>query len=737
MAAETVLKSTYMDDSIDSVDTEEEGIELYQQLDGLWSLEGMKARKWISNSSKVISATPEEDRATEFNLGGQKDPVVKTLGLSWKSKEDVLSIATAEVPPDISLTKRNVLKKIATVFDPLGFASPYVVVAKILLQELWTRGYDWDEVILDEIGDKIMQWFQQLESLAGIRVQRCLREMKKVVMKKVITFVDASIQAYGTVVYLLCEYDDGTASSRIIAFKTKVAPLKPITVPRLELMAAILGLRLAQNIIRTLEIPVQTVLFFSDSKDVLWWVRGCGRDFRPFVANRVGEIQMETEPWQWQYVPTEQNPADLCTRGASPSELKNSPLWWNGPSWLLEDQAKWPKMDVGSRPVKLPETKASKEELKEKGNSTFTTRQGRCSKQQPTEQQITNDEWQLDSKRFSSWIRLVRLHARVKRVVHNMKNGAEKHCSKELIPDEIRDAEEDIIRQAQKEAFVEEYAMLQKKKPVSQRSILSKLNPVLDEQGIIRSDSRLRYAEYLPYHVRFPIILPRGHWTTKLIVKYHHEMANHDAGTNFVLSQINQKYWIIAAREEIREWERTCNECKKRKNKAATQIMAPLPSRRTRLTYRAFDQAAVDYAGPIQTIQGRGKKRLKRWLCVFTCTATRAIHLEVAFGLDTDSFLNAFERFTSRRGIPSEIISDNGTNFVGAVSELKELANKLDKEKIQRFTAHKNVKWVFNPPAAPHFGGVFESMVKTAKRALYAVLGNSDVTDEELIDRFR
>ena len=244
-------------------------------------------------------------------MNDSKDPVVKTLGLSWESKEDVLSVSAADAPPDTLMTKRNVLKKIAAVFDPLGFVSPFVLVAKILLQELWTRGYDWDDVILDEIGDRILRWFQQLGSLASLRIPRCLRQSKKVLTKTIITFVDASIQAYGAVVYLLCEYEDQTTSSRMIASKSKVAPLKPLTVPRLELMGAILGLRLTQNISRVLEIPMQSVMFFSDSKYVLWWIRGRGRDFRSFVANRVGEIQMATEPCQWQYVPTDQNPADL------------------------------------------------------------------------------------------------------------------------------------------------------------------------------------------------------------------------------------------------------------------------------------------------------------------------------------------------------------------------------------------------------------------------------------------
>ena len=163
--------------------------------------------------------------------------------------------------------------------------------------------------------------------------------------------------------------------------------------------------------------------------------------------------------------------------------------------------------------------------------------------------------------------------------------------------------------------------------------------------------------------------------------------------------------------------------------------MVPLPPNCLRFTYRAFDQTGVDYAGSITTIQGRGKARQKRWLCVFTCFSARAIQIEVAWRLDTEGFLNAFARFTSRRGVPKEMTSDNGTNFVAAVNELKDLVNKLYQDKIKRDGGQGNIKWKFNSPAAPHFflGGVFETVVKAAKKAVYAVLGNSDVTDEELI----
>ena len=154
-----------------------------------------------------------------------------------------------------------------------------------------------------------------------------------------------------------------------------------------------------------------------------------------------------------------------------------------------------------------------------------------------------------------------------------------------------------------------------------------------------------------------------------------------------MLLQISGRFCIVAAREEITAWENERSECKTHRNKPATHIMGPLPQVRLRFTFCAFDQTAVDYAGPFTTIQGRGCQRLKRWLCVFTGLSTHAVHLEVAWGLDTDSFLNAFTRVTSRRGVPKKMISDNGTNFAGAVNELKELVRQLEKNKIQGTTA--------------------------------------------------
>ena len=326
-----------------------------------------------------------------------------------------------------------------------------------------------------------------------------------------------------------------------------------------------------------------------------------------------------------------------------------------------------------------------------------------------TSQPKEDKTWRLDPQRFSDWSWHIRVFARVKRALYNMRNPDQRKAERELTIDEIKEVEKDVIQLAQQDGFRADYELVKRNKPLTSSSPLIKLDPRIDESGVIRSDGRLKFAEQLPYEVRHPVILPRGHWVTKLIVKHYHERANHNAEVNFILSQNNEKYWIIAAREEIHDWEKECNCCKRRRSRPANQIMALLPKVRLLFTYRAFDQCGVGYAGPFTTIQGRGRRQQKRWLCVFTCLSVRAVHLEMAWAMDTDAFLNAFSRFTSRRGVPKEVVSDNGTNFVGAVNELKE---------------------------APHFGGVHEILVKAAKKAIYAVLSNGVVNDEELITIF-
>ena len=730
LAAETVSKSTYMDDSMDSMSDDSQGIELYRQLEELWNKAGMHARKWLSNSIKVLEKIPIEDRASEVDINEDPLPMVKTLGVTWLPEEDVFTFKANPPEETFQFTKRNFLRKIATLFDPIGFLAPFTIRAKIMMQEMWTAGLEWDELCPGELINKSREWFCELEELPVIKVSRCLRSgPEQVALSETLhTFVDASQDAYGAVIYSRVVYESGSVSTRLVAAKSKVAPLTTTSIPRLELLAAVLGLRLTESTSRVFSGALGQAVFWSDSMNVLWWLRGRSRRFKPFVANRVGEIQSLTNPKQWRYVSTHENPADLITRGMRISDMAKEEKWWNGPDFLQKEEPHWPVNRIETDLI------TEEKEIKKKAQDRQDSLQARSEDWAMVSVHDDDQLWRFDPKRFSSWLRLIRVQAWVRRFIDNCRSC--KRESGQLKSEEIEDATFQVIRSAQRKAFPDEYLALQRQRELPKKSKLLGLRPWLDEEGQMRCDGRLKYAEFLPHDARFPIILPRKNCVTKLIVKHYHEKGNHAGGTNQTLATLSTRFWIICGREEIREWEKECNECQKRKAKAAKQVMAPLPQIRLRSSLRAFAQTAVDFGGPFVTVQGRRTRRQKRYLCLFTCLASRAVHLEMAYALDTDSFLNAFYRMVNRRGLPKEMLSDNGGNFVGANKELCDLVKELDQEKITKLTANQGVNWKFNPPLAPHFGGVHETMIKAAKRAIHAILGNADITDEELTTAF-
>ena len=274
-------------------------------------------------------------------------PAVKTLAVLRDPKEDIFKFQIQQPKlPNESLTKREFLKKTATLFDPLGLLAPYTVRARIFLQEMWTSGVDWDEDVPVDIANKAWSWFQELEGLPEIRIPRCLRLDLDIQSIELHSFVDASELAYGAAVYQRTEYENGAVSCRLIPAKLHVAPLPAISIPRLELMAAVLGLNLTMSITSSLDIPIKEVTFWSESLNVLYWVRGSSRKFKPFVSNRVGEIQSNTNPEQWRYLPTLDNPADMTTRGETPTALAATRKWWEGPEYILSKPGKWPENKV-------------------------------------------------------------------------------------------------------------------------------------------------------------------------------------------------------------------------------------------------------------------------------------------------------------------------------------------------------------------------------------------------------
>ena len=721
LASASVFESTYMDDTLDSVEDEETAIQFYHELKELWGRAGMVARKWLSNSENVLKEIPEDERAASVDLENSELPVSKTLGLRWMSKEDFFTYIS-KLPESRNFSKRTFLSLMAAVFDPLGFLSPFIIKAKIIMQELWLEGLNWDDKLPLEINGKLQRWCDDLEILSVIRIPRCVRLSRCPISMSLHLFSDASKEAMATVAYARTKYESGDICVRLIASKSKVAPLRVTSIPRLELMGATMSVRLASILAPIFEVQEQDVYYWTDSMNVLWWISRRSKTLKTFVANRVGVIHRGSKPHQWRHVSGKTNPADLASRGTTIEELEEAKIWWNGPDFLNKEPNEWPeKLAVAATPS------AKKEESQKWKNlgSTFHVRT-----------LTLEEESRLNPNRYSKFNRLVRVTAWVVRFISNCRSKRSDRIGTELSVEELRDSELSIIQSTQEKSFQSEFEDLRKEKKLSNSSPLITFHPFVDDDQVLRANSRLANAEFLTYDIKYPIILPRREWVTKLIIRSYHSTGEHAKGTNHTLAELSEKYIIPQAREEIRSTEAECNYCKKKKAKPASQIMAPLPRIRLKQPLHAFNKMSVDFGGPFQSIQGRGRRRAKRYLCLFTCLQSRAVHLELAYSLDTDSFLNAFYRMTSRRGLPEEAVSDNGSNFVSGNRELQELVQQLDDQKIQSSLANRGVKWHFNPPLAPNFGGVHEAMIKAAKRAISAVLHNADINDEELHTTF-
>jgi hypothetical protein len=493
--------------------------------------------------------------------------------------------------------------------------------------------------------------------------------------------------------------------------KARVTPLRAVSIPRLELMAAVLGLRLAIRVRELLGIT--TLWFWTDSTDVIAWLHGQSRRYKPFVSHRVAEMQEKTSPSHLRHVPVTLNPADLASRGANIADLVGGKPWTDGPGFLYQDEAHWPTRK--GQPMEELSELASEEVSKSRTNTAVVN-------QEPAVEPI------IDCTRHSRWIRLVRVTSWVLRFAKLLRSPREDRVSSSsLTATEIEEAEMYWIRWIQQDKYREAIAKLRDNQPINSGQLKS-LSPFLDGEGLLRVGGRLQGSD-LPYNAQHPLIVPpRNHLTTLIVRRVHEDIGKHTKGVNAVLAELRQKYWVMFGREEAKRVGSACVKCTKQKKHAMGQIMAPLPAHRVTIPIRAFARSGVDYGGPY-TVRITRNTSAKRWLCLFTCTTSRAVHLEIAFSLDTPSFLNAFSRMVARRGKPELVVSDNGTNFVGAERELAELVRNLDQDRIINDAANQGITWRFNPPWGSHHGGVFEALIKSAKRSLK---GEARLSDEEL-----
>ena len=713
LAAKAVQDSFYVDDGLTGSDTVAKAITLRKELQELFAKGRFLLRKWSSNKQEVLDDIPPDLREQQVvNVLPSAEGYSKTLGLEWNSHLDAFRLTISDIPRLGALTKRQLVSDVAKVFDALGWFAPTTVKMKILLQHVWESGVGWDEAVPAAMQDIWHQWRNELPILFDKHIMRCyVPQGFNVVSTQLHGFSDASEDAYAAVVYLRITDTSGNSHVSLVISKMKVAPIKRLTIPRLELCGAHLLSKLLQHVREILSVPLEDVFGWTDSSIVLSWMRGNPRRFKTYVGNRISSILDLIPPERWKHIRGVENPADCISRGLFPKELVSHDLWWNGPPWLCLPQSEWP-----SQSVILPEE--SEEEKRELCCLIVVRHRNPI----------------VSLHRFSSFTRLKRVTAWVLRFVNNCKRDKAK-ISSSLTVIELTSAESYWISLAQNDFFSREIQDLQASGTVNPTSSLLALRPILDPSELIRVGGRQQNSKMKLSQVH-PVILPKKHPIVKLIVLSEHIRLLH-AGPTLVLASLYRRFHIIGGRQLVRFLIRECVVCRRDSAKPRPQLMGQLPAERI-TPGMVFAQVGVDYAGPLQIKYGHVRKPtiVKAYVCVFVSLSVKAVHLELVSDLSTDAFIAALRRFVARRGKPTRIWSDHGSNFVGANRELQEMHKflKLEKTKyvVSEFCSTQGIEWTFIPEHAPNFGGLWEAAVKSMKKHLRRVISNVRLTFEEM-----
>ncbi|XP_011884091.1 PREDICTED: uncharacterized protein LOC105571233 [Vollenhovia emeryi] len=654
--AKIIKEDFYVDDLLTGGETLEEVVSIARGVSDVLAGGCFELRKWKANNHEFRAISKGANKPlAEVQL--HKDGNKRTLGLVWRVENDILTYSV-DLPRNNQVTKRSILSVTSMIFDPLGLLSPCTIMAKILIQKLWLEKLSWDESLPSSLHFQWTQYYNQLKLLNNFRIPR--QAMAPNAAKvQIHGFADASKNAYGACVYVLVVDVESKIHTNLLCAKTKIAPLKTQTIPRLELCAALVLAKLISTVEGALE----------------FWIGYAQPSRLPvFESNRVARIQELSKDRVWRHVPTEQNPADLLSRGTQPQELLNATLWWKGPAFLMSGSHSWPKRlahKIDSTPVEF----------------TFTATSS------PTN---IIEELLL---RYSSLSKATRILAYCIQFISKLKPGGKENDVSVI--QQRRSAITLMIKHVQSSSFRKEISML--------------------NQGKFKYDKK------------HPVLLPGGHIFTKRLFSEEHILWLH-ASPQLLLASIRERFWPLRGRNLARKTVKSCTRCFRVNPKAMQPLMGHLPRDRVTAAF-PFETTGIDYAGPFQIKdrKGRGCKVSKCYICLFVCFATKAMHLELVSDLTAEAFVATLRRFVSRRGKPSRIYSDNGKNFVGGNNALKELGKFLIEEAkvISELMADYEIEWNFIPAYSPHFGGLWEAGVKSVKHHLKRVAANALLTFEE------
>ena len=672
-----VLRSIYVDDVVTGSQSEEQAYELYTGAKNLLKTGAFNLRKFTSNSNalqaridaeesvQLSDSSPTVGAAETFSqatLGGAqrlREGEQKVLGVNWSVSSDQIIFSFGELAEQaraLEPTKRNVISLIGRFYDPIGFLAPIVVRYKVFMQSLCEAKIDWDDTIPEPL---ITQWRKLVLNLSEsqpVTLPRCYLHgvNGEILSYRLCGYCDASLSAYAAVIYLLMESEDGFHTSFVVA-KTRVAPLKKQSIPRLELLSAVLLARLVDATKSSLstELEISACHCFTDSQVALCWIRNVERSWKPFVQNRVSEIRSLLPVECWRHIPGLENPADVPSRGATPLELLVNKLWRDGPEVPLGHA----DIEEISGSEILPEC-LKELRVSEKRSVHGLLVSGTAEHSISTIVEIQN---------FSSFSRLTNVLTYVLKFCSNLRR---KTGPTSFDGNERKFAETLLIREAQVSLKTH------KNFPVWEKQ----LSIFADNDGVLRCRGRIENALNLPYSAKHPAILPGDHHLTTLYVRRAHARVLHN-GTRETLAELRSQFWVIKGRSVVKRILRNCIICRRYEGKSChVPPPPPLPAFRVREA-PPFTNTGVDFAGPLY-IKTTGGGQSKVWVALYTCCVTRAIHLELVPDMSAPAFIRSFKRFSSRRGLPVLILSDNGKTFEAAAKEIKSVVSSPE---VQRY----------------------------------------------------
>ncbi|XP_062557339.1 uncharacterized protein LOC134222212 [Armigeres subalbatus] len=617
-AVEGILKSHYVDDYLDSFGTESEAVNTSTEVRLVHHNGGFHLRNWRSNSEKVVKELGNSATIDSKNLcleSGER--VDRVLGMLWSSSSDALSFSTRLSEEVRNLlddgsrpTKRQVLRCVMSLFDPLGLLALFIIHGKVLIQELWRAQTEWDEAVSDDVFEQWNRWIGMIEFIATVKIPRCYFSQATIQTYKnaqLHVFVDASEIAYACAVYIRTYVENGMFNCALISGKAKVAPLKPMSIPRL----------------------------------------GCKDAY--LVRDYSREILEITDVSEWRWVPSKLNPADEATKWGRGPYFSPDSQWFHGPRFLRLPEGEWPKA--------TDSVEATNEDTRTSVMLHFVF--------QPILDFERFSSWKKIMRTMAYVLRFLRNIAKPKR--RNLEALTQEELSdaqcailkivqRECYPEEM------AILESKGSSNNNQVA-------IDRKSSLFKLMSAMDETGLVRQRSRIIATKEIAYDTRFPIILPSKHRAVSLLIEDYHRRYLH-ANNETIVNELRQRYNIPKLRQLVKNIAYKCQLCRIRKARPSYPPMATLPPARLATNVRPFSYVGVDYFGPLLTKVGRSN--VKRWIALFTCLTVRAVHLEIAYSLSTASCISCVRRFIGRRGSPLEIISDNGTNFQGAERILRE-----------------------------------------------------------------